>query len=361
MKKTLPVTTGSLVKKDELLATFYAPEFFSAMKAYLYGIRSLDRLKQSVGEPKEQSEVSDANLENYRNALRNLGMTEHQLDEIVVTKRGGDQVEIRAPEAGFILLRNMTLGERFQRGTELYRIADLSHVWVLADVFEMESRYLRPHVPAKVTHRGLQQALPARVSDVLPQFDSASRTLKVRLEMENPGFALRPDMFVDVELPVTLPPTLTVPADAVLDSGVRKTVFVERGNGFFEPRRVETGLRLGGRVGITKGLAAGERVVVSGNFLLDSDSKMKMAAMPTPAPATVSASREMARDPVCGMDVSVATARASGMASVRGDVAYFFCTTACRDEFEKNPERYVAKADIVPVSHGSRDGIKTRR
>jgi len=350
VKKMLPVTTGSLVRKDELLATFYAPEFFSAMKAYLYGIRSMDRYRQSVGEVKEQSEVTDANLENYRNALRNLGMTEHQLDEILVTKQGGSQVEIRAPEAGFVLTRNITLGERFQRGTELYRIADLSRVWVLADLFEKESRFFRSGATAKVSHRSLDRVISARVSDVLPQFDSASRTLKLRLEIENARFALRPDMFVDVELPVNLPPTLTIPADAVLDSGLRKMVYVDRGNGFFEPRRVETGLRLGGRVGITKGLMAGERVVVSGNFLVDSDSKMKMAAAGSAVSLKPSKATRVATDPVCGMEIGAETATVSGLVSTHDGRTYFFCMAACRDEFGKNPERYLAGTQIVPVS-----------
>jgi membrane fusion protein, copper/silver efflux system len=100
----------------------------------------------------------------------------------------------------------------------------------------------------------------------------------VRLELDNPGYALRPDMFVDVEFPVTLPAALAVPADAVLDSGRKKTVFVDRGNGFFEPRQVETGWRIGDRIEITKGLMAGERIVVSGTFLIDSESRMKAAA-----------------------------------------------------------------------------------
>ncbi len=95
------------------------------------------------------------------------------------------------------------------------------------------------------------------MSQVLPQFDPTTRTLKVRLEMANPDFALRPDMFVDVEFPVTLPPTVSVPVDAVLDSGLKKTVFVERGDGYFEPRQVETGWRLGDRVQILNGSAAG--------------------------------------------------------------------------------------------------------
>jgi Cu(I)/Ag(I) efflux system membrane fusion protein len=292
VKKMLPVTTGSLVRKDELLATFYAPEFFSAMKAYLYGLRSLDRFQKSGTETKEQLELTDANIDNYRNALRNLGMSEHQLDEIMRTRQGADQVEIRAPEAGFLLTRNITLGERFQRGTELYRIADLSHVWVLADIFENESRHFRPGVVAKVSNPAQNRTFQARVSDVLPQFDATSRTLKVRLEADNPGYALRPDMFVDVEFPVRLPPALFVPVEAVLDSGTKKTVFVARGNGFFEPRRVETGHWLGDRVEITKGLKVGEQIVVSGNFLIDSESKMRLAA----AGMQQKADREQAKD-----------------------------------------------------------------
>jgi membrane fusion protein, copper/silver efflux system len=298
VKKMLPVTTGSLVKKDDLLATFYAPEFFSAMKAYLYGLRSFDRFQNS-GEVKEQSEVTDASIENYRNSLRNLGMSDHQLNEIMRTRNGGERVEIRASEAGFILVRNLSLGERFQRGTELYRIADLSHVWVLADIFENESRYFRPGMTATVTYGPEKKVFRARVSDVLPQFDGNSRTLKLRLDVANPGFTLRPDMFVDVSLPVEFPTALTVPAEAILDSGLKKTVFVDRGNGFFEPRQVETGARLGGRVEITKGLAPGERIVVSGNFLIDSESKMKMAVSGMAA-SPVSSAMRASSNPAAG-------------------------------------------------------------
>ena len=112
---------------------------------------------------------------------------------------------------------------------------------------------------------------------MLPQFDPATRTMKVRLEAENPGLALRPEMFVDVEVSVDYPPAIAVPVEAVLDSGLRKTVFVERGEGRFEPREVRTGWRLGDKVEIVEGLTAGERVVVSGTFFLDSESRMRAA------------------------------------------------------------------------------------
>jgi Cu(I)/Ag(I) efflux system membrane fusion protein len=148
------------------------------------------------------------------------------------------------------------------------------------------------------------------VSDVLPLFDPSTRTMKVRLEAANPRYALRPDMFVDVELPIELSPTLAVPTDAVLDTGLKKTVFIDRGEGFFEPREVETGWRLGNRVEITKGLEPGERIVVSGTFLIDSESRMELAA--------AGMVENLATDPVCGLPVSIRKAEESGKKRLPG-------------------------------------------
>jgi RND family efflux transporter MFP subunit len=353
VKKMLPVTTGSLVRKDELLATFYAPEFFSAMKAYLYGLRSFDRFQKSGTETKEQLELTDANIENYRNALRNLGMTEHQMDEIMRTRNGGEHVEIRAPAAGFILIRNITLGERFQRGTELYRIADLSHVWILADTFGNEAQHIRPGSEARVSLPQSRKEFRAKVTDTLPQFDAVSRTLKVRLEVDNPGYTLRPDMFVDVEFPVTLPSALTVPAEAVLDSGLKKTVFVDRGNGFFEPRQVETGWRLGDRVEITKGLMAGEHIVVSGNFLIDSESRMRLAAAGMQGTSKGRQTGQRVKDPVCAMEVDAGAAKAAGLSSEYRGKTYYFCMPECKHDFDKNPGRYLGEAAPNPPAEGA--------
>jgi len=118
----------------------------------------------------------------------------------------------------------------------------------------------------------------ARVSDVLPEVDPATRAFKIRLEADNPAFALRPEMFVSVELPLSVSPALTVPADALLESGLTKRVFVECGEGCFEPREVETGWHLDDRVQILKGLRAGEKVVSAGTFLVDSESRLQIAA-----------------------------------------------------------------------------------
>ena len=117
-----------------------------------------------------------------------------------------------------------------------------------------------------------------RVSNIQPQVDPMTRTLKVRIEAGNPNMTLKPDMFVDVEFSVSMPARMTVPAEAVLDTGLKKTVFVDRGNGYLEPRQVEIGERIGDRIAITKGLTPGERIVISGNFLIDSESQLKSAA-----------------------------------------------------------------------------------
>jgi Cu(I)/Ag(I) efflux system membrane fusion protein len=154
----------------------------------------------------------------------------------------------------------------------------------VADVFESDAQYLQPGAQVRVSLPDQNKVFPGRISNVLPQFDAAARTLKARIEVENQGYALRPDMFVNVELPVAFSRALVVPADAVLDSGLKKTVFIEHGKGVFLPRVVETGRRLDDRVEIVKGLEAGEKIVVSGNFLVSSESRLQEAAE-TYAPA----------------------------------------------------------------------------
>jgi YHS domain-containing protein len=174
------------------------------------------------------------------------------------------------------------------------------------------------------------------MSDTLPQFDPQSRTLKTRFELDNAGDILRPDVFVDVELHVNMPSAVTVPADAVIDSGRRKTVFVDRGSGVFEPRLVETGWWLGDRVQITQGLEPGERIVTSGNFLIDSESRMQAAAAePAPSPPRTG----MMKDLICGMDVDP---QAPAALKVRHDGrTYYFCSEQCKRSFEAAPAKYV--------------------
>jgi Cu(I)/Ag(I) efflux system membrane fusion protein len=201
-----------------------------------------------------------------------------QREELARTRKVPNTIQIVSPVDGFVLARNVSPGLKFDRGFEFYRIADLRRVWVLADVFLQDAQQVHAGMRAQVLLREQHISLPAVITDILPQFDAVSRTLKIRLELDNPGFVLRPDMFVDVNLPVALPSSIVVPADAVIDSGLSKTVFVETGAGSFEQRQVQTGWRDGDRVEIVSGLSPGERIAVSGTFFLDSESRMRAPA-----------------------------------------------------------------------------------
>jgi membrane fusion protein, copper/silver efflux system len=334
VRKVYPATTGMFVKKDQLLATVYSPEYYSAVQAFIYTLGSIDRRTTNGTETADQSFRSNVTVQNNMNSLRNMGMSDHQLNEIARTRQDTENIEVRAPASGFVIVRNITLGQRYERGFEFYRIADLSHVWIMADVFENEASFYKPGKLVQVEVPQQDKTFYARVSNVLPLYDPASHTLKVRLEADNPGYILRPDMFVDVQLSIHDPSMLSVPIEALLDTGVNKTVFVDRGNGFFEPRRVETGRYFEDRVEIVKGLLPGERIVVSGKFLIDSESRMKAAAE-TPGINAI--------DPSCGMALDQKKAQVTGKTSTyRGNI-YYFCSDECKLKFDKEPQRYITK------------------
>ena len=279
-------TTGNFVKKNQTLASYYAPEFLGAQQAYLFAMGALDRFQKSGKETEAQIALSNASIQQARDSLTVLGMSDLQADEMQRTRKLTQDIRIVSPADGFIVARDISPGQRFEKGMEFFRVADLSRVWVMVDLFENEAWAARSARTAVVRYQ--ERAYQAHVSDIPPMFDAASHTLKLRLELTNSGLTLRPDMFVDVEFAVMLPSAVTVPSDAVLDSGLRRTVFIDRGGGFFEPRPVETGARWGDRVVITRGVKAGERVVAAGAFLVDSESRMRTAATgrPTSAAAT---------------------------------------------------------------------------
>ena len=280
VREVSSVTTGSQVKKDQVLASFTAPSAATVIQLYMTASASAHRAKNATGEVSmgnQAATLAAANIRQRVDQLHGMGMSTLQIDEIGRTGEFPHSIRVLAPAAGFVLARNVSPGQTFDKGMEFFRIADLSRVWIVADIFENDAQYLRPGMRADVSLPNQEKARSAKVSEVLPQFDPTSRTLKVRLEADNPGFRLRPDMLVDVMLQVNLPPSLAVPVDAVIDSGLKKTVFVERAPGQFEPREVQTGRRLGERVEIVKGLTQGERIVTSGTFFLDSESRMKLA------------------------------------------------------------------------------------
>ena len=315
IREVYAATTGSLVKKEEVLATYFTSDSvtFRNQQNYL----NLLNIK------------GDAALADFaRDTLKLAGLSDAQVEEMARTKKLNSTYRITSPVAGIVLSRNVSAGQRFDKGFEFYRIADLSSVWVVASFFENDARLLRSAGGATVHYLG--RAFPTRMSGVLPEFDPNTRALKVRLDVANADYALRPDMFVDIEFKVKMRSAILAPVSAVLDTGLRKAVFVDRGNGFFEPRKVETGARFGDGVIITGGLTPGEKIVVSGNFLIDSESRLQLATTPAGA-----------RDPVCGMQVD-ASRPVRHQATYNG-TTYTFCSESCKSKFVADPAKYAMK------------------
>jgi Cu(I)/Ag(I) efflux system membrane fusion protein len=270
IRETYQDTVGSQVKKDQRLATFYGPEFLTVAGGY---ISATERTPGAI------SQTAVRGSENWADRLRNLGMSDFQINELAETRKLPEVVYMVSPVDGFVLARNVSAGLKFDRGTEFYRIADLKRVWIVADVYENDAESFDPGTVAQVSLPGRGKVFPAVVSDVLPQVDPATRTLKLRLEADNPEYALRPQMFVDVDLKTKMVSGISIPQEAVLDSGMQKIVYVQTRESVFEPRPVKIGEAYGNRVSVSSGLSEGDRIVTSGNFLVDSESRLRSTAV----------------------------------------------------------------------------------
>jgi YHS domain-containing protein len=304
---------------------------------------------------------NDVDVSRARQELLDRGLKERQLAQLVRSRAYITHVELRSPVNGLVLSRNVISHQKIDRGTECFRVADLSKVWVETDIFDHEARYIQPGTTASISLPKQKQTFPARVTEILPRFDAATRTLKVRLEMDNPDNGFRPDMFVDVQFAIHLPESIAVPASAVIDSGKHKTVYLVRGEGIFVPQPVTTGWRFNDRVQIVEGLQPGENIVVAGNFLIDSESRMKLAAArlmdkpattadlnqlftssapPPPPQASIHKSSmpmdPPIKDPVCGMTVDPETARNNGLIVESQGKTHYFCSQGCVDEFHRH-------------------------
>jgi membrane fusion protein, copper/silver efflux system len=333
---------GAVVQKDQVLATFYSREFRNAEQAYLGSLASQDRLRGSR-ESDEQNRVGDSSIRINEEQLKTLGMGEPQIRELAKTRQVTGDITLVAPVDGIVLSRSISPKQIFEKGTEFYRVADLSKVWIIADVYGDEAAALRPGSRATVMIRELAKTVTATVSNNPPLFDPASRTLKLRLETDNPGMLLRPDMYVDVEFRAPVPPGISVPSEAVLDSGMQKIVYLESGDGIFEPRAVELGTSFAGRVTVRRGLTEGDRVVTSGNFLIDSESRMRPRDVVTvnEKRSDAAARKAAITDPVCGMPVDREHSVSSGLTeSYRGET-FVFCSDKCHKQFQQDPAKYV--------------------
>ena len=266
--------TGALVQKGDPLVTIYSPELLASQQEYLLAIKAQQVM--SRGALPDSAGNSASLVDASRRRLELWDLSAAQIDEIKNTGKPARAITLYAPASGFVTARNAFPNLKVSPETELYTLTDLSRVWIVADLFETDAPKVRPGTAAVVRVPSANNAaFSARVTYVQPQVDPATRTVKVRMEADNPTMRLKPDMFVDVEMRMGYGARVTIPAEAVLDAGLRKTVFVDHGEGNLEPRAVETGDRVGDRVVVLSGLKPGERIVTSGTFLVDSESQLR--------------------------------------------------------------------------------------
>jgi len=266
--------TGKQVQKGEPLLTIYSPEALATQQEFLLAEKAQHLLHDNPVH--EMTGTTENLVAAARKRLELWDLTGEEIERVAATGKALQNLTVHSPISGFITERNAYPKQRVMPDTTFYTIADLSTVWVIADVFEYEASAIRMGTPAKLTLAYFPgRTFRGKVNYILPQLDPATRTMKVRLEFDNRDFALKPEMYGDVEFQTGGSRRMVVPASAVLNSGDHQTVFVDRGKGFFEPREVKIGAQSEGHIEILSGLKAGERIVTSGNFLLDSESQLK--------------------------------------------------------------------------------------
>ncbi|HEV2548411.1 MAG TPA: efflux RND transporter periplasmic adaptor subunit [Stellaceae bacterium] len=275
--------TGQSVRRGEPLMEIYAPDLVVAEQEYLLAWRSLQSMKAATADTRDAArQLAEAAL----TRLRNWDIPDDQVRELQRSGKMTRTLSLRAPADGVVLEKTAVEGMRFMPGEPLYRIADLSTVWLIAEVFEQDLGALRAGEDAKITVNAYPgAAFDGKVSFIYPTVSQETRTGKVRIVTANTDRRLKPGMYANVTLDASIGdgPVLVVPDSAIIDSGNQQIVLVERGEGKFEPRQVKLGAHAEGSYEVRDGLSAGERVVVSANFLIDAESNLK-AALKTFAP-----------------------------------------------------------------------------
>ncbi len=280
--------TGMFVKKGDPLLSIYSPELVATQQEYLLALRAQQQLGASQIPSVARGGASLA--EAARERLRLWDISPADIAEIERTGTVRRAFDLHADVTGFVTVKNVVQGMRVMPADTIFEIADLSRVWVLADVYESELRSVRLGMAATttLTYQPGREWL-GQVSYIAPTVNPTTRTIEVRIDVPNQGGALKPDMFADVQLRVDEGTGLVVPDSAVIDTGDRRLVFVDHADGTIEPRAVDLGAKLADGYQVLRGLARGDRVVISANFLLDSESSLKAAlsALTSPAPAPV--------------------------------------------------------------------------
>ena len=268
--------TGGPVKRGQPLLEIYSPELLAAAGEYRLALKA--RAQMSSSSVAGVAAQADELVASARRRLQLLDVSDGEIARLDEGAEPRRTVTLYSQVEGIVTAKTVTVGSRVTPGEPLFEVADLTRVWVLADLYEQDLTAVTPGTPAEVTSPALSgRTLRGVVTFVMPEVEPATRTVKVRLELANPGLLLKPEMFVDVVFAGGRGRGLVVPESAVIDSGTRRLVFLDLGGGRYEPREVTLGARTPGGYEVRTGLAPGDRVVVAGNFLLDSESSLRAA------------------------------------------------------------------------------------
>jgi Cu(I)/Ag(I) efflux system membrane fusion protein len=268
--------TGKMVRKGQPLLSIYSPELVSAQEEVLLSLKAKKIL--SASPITDVAEGGDRLLQGARRRLHLWDITPKQIETLENTGEIKKTMILYAPTDGFVMEKMVFKGMSIMPGMTLYKIGDLSTIWVIADIYEYELPFIKIGDKAKITltyYPG--EIFEGTATYIYPSLDPKTRTAKVRFDLPNPEFKLKPEMWANVEMQIPLGQKLVVPEDAVMDSGTMQMVFVDRGQGHFESRHIQVGSKVQGYYEVISGLKQGERVVTSSNFLIDSESQLKGA------------------------------------------------------------------------------------
>ena len=263
--------TGRYVKKGEPLLSIYSHELISTQEEYLIAYKW--RQKQS-GTALEESAVSLLNA--ARKRLYVWDISDKQIEEIEKLGRPVKALTIYSPVEGYVSEKTAFEGMMIKAGEPLFKIADLSNLWIIADIYEYELPFVKIGDVSRIALSYLPgREFSSKIDYIYPSLSAETRTAKVRFSIPNTGAQLMPQMFTGIEIKIGLGRKLAVPDDAVIDTGTRQVVYVDKGDGYFEPREVMLGLRAEGMREVIAGLKKGEKIAVSANFLIDSEAQLK--------------------------------------------------------------------------------------
>ena len=264
---------GRPVRKGEPLFTLYSPDLLATQDEYLVALKTQAQVAASpLADAKDNAATLVASA---RERLRLWDLTEDQITAVGRRGKAEPILTVYAPSTGVVLKREALPGKYVEPGTTLYEVADLSTVWVMADIYESEVAAVKLNQPATVSFAAYPgEAFQGKASYIYPSLNTEARTVRVRLELPNPRLKLKPGMYGNVSLRTDAVKTLLVPKEAVLDTGLRQLVFLDRGQGIYEPYPVKVGRRSQDRVEVLQGIKEGDRVVTSAQFLLDAESKL---------------------------------------------------------------------------------------